>query len=98
MTSAIKNVGDVDAWYFYVDFYSNSKEQPEFHTAGDLYTLVTTLMVGEELTIEWTDFEPDCLWATLFCESWILADSFDEIEESDETNNVAWEWIFYQPI
>ncbi len=80
----VTNTGLGDAGSFYVDVFHDSDSEPVSMSTGDSYTLVPELVAGATEYVVLT-VEDDCV----YCTSWALADSFDQVEESDEADNTA---------
>lgn len=80
----ITNTGAESVAEFYVDLFIDENNAPALFSDGDDYVSVTGLEAGET---EFADFLVDG-WCA-YCWSWILADSYDEVAETDETDNVA---------
>jgi hypothetical protein len=78
----VTNETTADAGAFYVDIFHASYIEPVVGSTGDSYTRVTDLGGGQTLLIE---FVMEEMCST--CVSWTLVDSFDEVAESDETDN-----------
>ena len=80
----IYNSGSEDVGEFYVDLYVHYEDYPVFGADGDEYVDVLGLAAGDST---YADFliETYCE----YCWSWIVIDSYDEIEETDETDNIA---------
>jgi len=79
----VTNDGDEDVEdLFYVDVFVDESSEPTVPSDGDSYASVSSLAAGET---EWLDFtiEETCYW----CYSYVLVDSYDMIDESDESNN-----------
>ena len=79
----VTNYGDEDAGSFYVDLFVDESSQPSLYADGDDYTTISSLSAG---ATEYADFliEQTCD----SCQSWVLVDSFENVKESDESNNV----------
>ena len=79
----VYNAGGEDVGQFFLDLFVDEIYAPEVGQDGDEWTLVSSLGAGET---EFADFivEQTCS----FCWSWVLVDSYDYIEETDETDNV----------
>ena len=83
----VSNVGTADAEGFYVDVFHNTTwdDPPVVDAVGTAYLFQPSLPAGETL------------YATLIvddecgeCGAWAQVDSFDLVEESDETDNTAY--------
>lgn len=81
----VYNGGTEDAGPFYVDVYIDQSAAPGFPSDGDVYVAVAGLAAGE---IEFADFLVDNTICGS-CRSWVLVDSYDEVEESDEEDNAG---------
>jgi len=79
----ISNTGSEDVGLFYVDLYTDQLSAPEVGEDGDRYLEVDGLKAGET---ESTDFyiESPCDG----CWSWIFVDSYDNVAETNETDNI----------
>jgi len=80
----VTNTGAESVAEFYVDLYIDQTSEPTVPSDGDEFVTVTSLDAGETL---FADFLVET-WCA-YCWSWILADSYDEVAETDETDNVA---------
>jgi hypothetical protein len=80
----ITNTGAESVSEFYVDLFIDQPDEPELYSDGEEFITVTSLDAGETT---FADFlvETTCVG----CWSWILADSYDYIAETDESDNVA---------
>ncbi len=79
----VANVGDATSGSFWLDLYYDELDEPESPSTGDQYAQVPTLEPWESWTWEpEASSGPDLYWF-----SWVLADSLDDVAESDETNN-----------
>jgi len=80
----IYNSGSEDVGRFYVDLYLDEVSAPELYSDGERYVDVESLSAGGT---EYADFliEEPCN----YCWSWILIDSYDEVSETDETDNIS---------
>ncbi len=80
----VTNTGAESVAEFYVDLFIDQDSEPPLFSDGDNWVSVTSLGAGETL---YADFLVET-WCA-YCWSWILADSYDEVEETDETDNVS---------
>ena len=81
----VLNTGSESVGAFYVDLFLDSWSAPAFNTDGDEYIDVPAgLSPGET---HYADFFLD--ESCSYCYSWIIVDSYNEIEETDETDNIA---------
>lgn len=80
----VLNGGSEDAPQFYIDLFLNQSSEPMIETDGDKFVTVTSLGAGETTS---ADFLIDRTCTT--CTSWILIDSYDEVQETNEDDNVA---------
>jgi hypothetical protein len=80
----ITNSGPGDAGYFFVDLFADKSTSPSLNDDGDHYVAIDSLAAG---ATEWLDItrEDGCN----FCDSWVMVDGYDFIEESDESNNIS---------
>jgi hypothetical protein len=83
-TVTVTNTGDENAAKFVVDLYDDQDDAPERYDAGDDWKTVYNLDVGEAETFTLASLT-DC---TSECTAWVQVDTDDEVDESDETNNV----------
>jgi hypothetical protein len=81
----VYNGGTEDAEPFYVDVYVSQRSAPTFPSDGDVYVFVDGLAAGD---IAFADF---LIENTICgsCTSWVLVDSYDEVPESDESDNAG---------
>jgi len=79
----VVNEGDETAGPFWVDVFVDEYSSPGFGVDGDEWVEVDALAPGEKVEVE-VLIETYCSW----CWSWIVVDSAEDVEESDETNNV----------
>jgi len=80
----VTNTGAESVSEFYVDLYIDELDAPELGSDGDTFVTVTGLDAGETV---FADFLIGGWCET--CWSWILADSYDFVAETDESDNVA---------
>lgn len=86
----VYNSGTEDVGAFYVDVYVNEPSAPVLGSDGDEWVEVSSLAAGDT---ESADFLIET-WC-YSCMSWVLVDSYDTIEESDETDNVEGPlWVY----
>ncbi len=86
----IYNSGTEEVGAFYVDVHVNEPSAPVLGSDGDDWMEVSSLAAGE---VESADFliETWCYG----CMSWVLIDSYDAVEESDEDDNVEGPlWVY----
>lgn len=81
----ITNSGSADVGEFFVDLFVDRSRAPELYEDGDAYTTVAGLDAGETT---YADFLVDNRCGS-YCESWLLIDGYDQVEETDEDDNVA---------
>jgi len=80
----IKNTGDEVATDFWVDLFYDQASQPDACDYGDFYDEVFDLQPGATKTFEHeVEDGPEWWW-----DSWLYLDSCDDLEESDEGDNV----------
>jgi len=79
----IVNDGDETAGPFWVDIFVDEYSSPGFGVDGDDWVEVDGLAPGEKVEVD-VLVETYCAW----CWSWIVVDSADDVDESDESNNV----------
>ena len=80
----VLNTGSESVSAFYVDLFLDSFTQPPLFSDGDKYVDVDGLAPGET---HYADFFLD--ESCSYCYTWIVVDSYDEIDETDESDNVA---------
>lgn len=86
----VTNTGGADTGPFYIDLFLDQYDSPEVYDDGDLWGEVDNLAPGESVT-----FEPELDFGPYhhgysYWDSWIFADSYDEVFESDEGDNVGY--------
>lgn len=81
----IYNSGSEDVGEFYVDLYIDPPSVPGPHSDGVEYTTVSGLDAGETTYADFLYESADC-WP---CQSYVLIDSYDYIDETDETDNLG---------
>ncbi len=80
----VYNSGTTTVDSFFVDLYKDRDDPPEIYEDGDEYVEVESLEPGET---EYADFLiDDYCW---ICWSYVFIDSYDQIEEIDETDNIS---------
>jgi len=80
----VTNSGDEDADWFYVDLFLDESSEPALYSDGDDYTTIDGLAVGDT---DYADFLLEAVCYT-YCESWVMVDGYDYVDESDEDNNI----------
>lgn len=80
----VYNSGTEAVAAFYVDVYVDQTSAPVVPSDGDDFVEVTSLAAGDTA---FADFLLETWCAS--CRSWVLVDSYDDIEETDESDNVA---------
>ena len=80
----VTNSGTEAVGSFYVDLYTDSDSEPALYEDGDDYVTVKALEVGETT---YADFVMDV--SCTACSSWVQVDSYDAVEETDESDNTA---------
>lgn len=80
----IGNFGDVPAPSFWADVFTDRSSAPPMGEDGDDYQLVEGLEGWTEVTLSF-EVTAACEGS---CSSWIVLDSLEEVDESDENNNV----------
>ena len=88
----VTNQGDEAADWFYVDVFLNESAAPGVPGDGDDYATMSGLSAGET---DYVDFLLDH-WCS-YCESWTLIDSYDNVVESDESNNTDGPMVVISP-
>jgi len=79
----VTNEATSDATGFYVDVYHDMTSAPIIGSTGDQYERISDLGAGQTEYLEFI-VEDTCS----YCESWTLLDSFDEVTESNESDNI----------
>ncbi len=82
----VTNSGGEDVGNFYVDLYLDQDWEPEIYSDGDQYIEASNGLGAGETGYADFLFEVDDCW---YCTSWVLIDSYDEVAETDETDNVG---------
>lgn len=82
----VTNTGGADSGSFYLDLFYDSIYEPVMGDYGDAYVSVPSLAPGASYTWD-PDVEqgPEIVW-----DSWLLVDTDDAVQESDEGNNVGY--------
>ena len=80
----VLNNGSEDVGEFYVDLFLDSWSEPALETDGDAYVDVLSLAAGESTYADFFFAEP-----CNYCYTWIIVDSYNEIEETREDDNIA---------
>lgn len=80
----IYNGGTEGVGPFYVDLYVDSSYEPSVPSDGDDWVDVTWLDAGDTT---YADFLIETTCGD--CSSWVLVDSYDEVDETDEDDNAA---------
>jgi hypothetical protein len=88
----ITNQGDVATQAFWLDLYTDQPGPPDVCAIGQRYVNVPSLAPGA--TYEWFPIVNDAAPFGAPWNSWVFVDSCDDVEESDETNNL----IAFSPI
>lgn len=81
----ITNSGNEDAGGFYVDLFVDRTSEPEVGDDGDEVARVSALDAGETTYADFLVDNP----CDRYCESWLYVDSYDEVAETDEGDNLA---------
>jgi hypothetical protein len=79
----VTNEATADAGGFYVDIFHDSYSEPVIDSTGDVYQRVNDLAAGQTEYLELI-LDEECEY---YCESWVLVDSFAQVEESNESDN-----------
>jgi Bacterial Ig-like domain (group 2)/CARDB len=82
--ATVKNTGDTAAGHFYVDVFADLDEEPAIMSDGDAWVEVDSMSAGGSQSFEYS-FTGSCSR----CYSYLLVDSYDEVDESDEDDNVG---------
>jgi hypothetical protein len=85
----VTNTGGSDSGTFYLDLFVDQWSSPEVGDDGDLWGEVSNLGPGESIT-----WEPELELGPYdhgyyYWNSWTFADSYDQVYESDEDDNIA---------
>ena len=81
----VLNSGSEAVGAFYIDLFLDTWSQPAFNMDGDEFIDVDAgLAPGESLFADFFSAEP-----CAYCYSWIVVDTYDEIDETNESDNVA---------
>ena len=79
----ISNYGDEGAGPFWVDLYVDENTAPSAFVDGDAWEEIGWIGPWDTVAVEFL-VEADCLW----CWSWVQVDSWDEVAEGVEDDNV----------
>lgn len=84
-TAQLENQGSAPTKDFYVDLFRNREAAPQVPGEGDAWKWIDDLAVGQKLDVEFVveNVAPGTY------ESWVMADSLDEVKEKDESDNSA---------
>jgi hypothetical protein len=82
----VTNSGGEDVGSFYVDLYLDQSWEPELFSDGDQYIEASNGLGAGETGYADFLFDVDDCW---YCTSWVLIDSYDQVEETDEDDNVG---------
>ena len=84
----VTNTGGEDVGSFYVDLFYDSISPPSTKEDGDQWTQVVSLGAGEttyaDFYVPVSSLEQVCS----YCWSWVTVDSYEEISETNENDNV----------
>ena len=80
----VTNTGGEDVGQFYVDLFLDQSSAPALYDDGEQYTTVTELAAGETAYADFTFEGESCN----YCTSWVMIDGYDQVEETDETDNI----------
>jgi len=84
----ITNNGGEDVGPFFVDLFFDSISPPELYEDGEKWTNVDSLAAGAttyaDFTVPTEELEEVCT----YCWSWVMVDGYDQVEETDEGDNV----------
>jgi hypothetical protein len=81
----VKNTGSADVGEFFVDVFVDRATAPRVPDDGDGWTRVASLARGATETADFLISRP----CTSTCKSWVLIDSYDEVAETREDDNLA---------
>ncbi len=80
----VTNTGDIPAEGFYVDLFLDAWSTPAIGEDGDEYQFIEVVDAGETIYADFTIYEdPAYEWW-----SYVLLDTLEQVDESDETDNV----------
>lgn len=82
LSVTVRNQGQAGASAFWVDAYLDPAGEPDFGGTGDDYALVDWVGAGGEAQVELTLYAGDGNHTV-----WVLADTNEGVEESDESDN-----------
>jgi hypothetical protein len=85
-TVEVTNTGDEPATDFYIDLYYDLTASPGECAYGDDFTSIVELLPGESTVWEPEVFRSPGRWG--HWETWIYADTCDDVEESNELDNI----------
>ena len=86
----VTNQGTGDAGFFYVDLFLHETGGVIVGEWGDEYLSFESLGAGETL---WADFL--VMDGCSYCESWVILDTYDMVDEASESNNIAGPLLIY---
>ncbi|TVQ90752.1 MAG: hypothetical protein EA397_11775 [Deltaproteobacteria bacterium] len=85
----VENTGSEAAGPFYVDIWTHSVEDPTDSGLGDEFTRIEGLPAGSTVTADFFFVDFTSVSGCTYCWSWTMADTNNEVDETDETDNVA---------
>ena len=91
----IVNLGDETSKGFWVDLYANPPADLGAFDAGERYAWVEGLAPGEETTLSFNGFDYDGDWWEFGFMAAIQIDSWANVDESDEGNNIDIDMVLF---
>jgi len=79
----VTNSGNEDVGEFLIDVFVDRYSAPELYQDGDDWTSVSGLDAGDTAFADFLIAD----WC-YYCESWVLVDGYDYVDETDESDNV----------
>ena len=79
----VQNIGDAPTGPFYIDLYVDHVGAPATGEEGDAFQQVDGLQPGATSSVDFLVTQP-----CFFCSSWVFVDSFGDIAESNESDNL----------
>ncbi len=90
----VENTGSGDSGAFYVDLYLDRYDSPELFEDGDYWGQVENLAPGESVVWEPLVHAGPYHHGYSYWESWFMVDSYDQVQETDEDDNVAYSEVW----
>lgn len=85
----VENTGTEPAGTFFVDLWTHSIDDPTESGIGDDFVRVDGLGPGETEAADFFFVDFTSVSGCDYCWSWVMADTNNQVEETDETDNVA---------